>query len=98
MAECEHFGLLAQSVVDWARAKREEIEAESRRVIRSSYVEVLSVVSPAQRGEAAKWRENTADRYVDGLDGDGLIDALRAITRVRVAVERVRGESKSRGA
>ncbi len=90
-AECEHFGLLAQDVVDWSRAQRGEAEQEARELLRSTYVEILEVVSPHKKGEAAGWRKTTAARYVDGVKAEGLVDALRAITRLRVAVERAKG-------
>lgn len=93
-AECELFGLLAQDVVDWSAAQRRAIDTQARAYLRERYAEVLAVVSPPKRGEAAAWRSNTAARYVDGLSSDELVDALRVLTRVRAAVHHISSLSK----
>ena len=88
-ASCERFGLLGQEVAEFADAASARTRAEAENFLETQFDRILALISPKQRGEDRSWRQNSARELARSAAGEDLEAALRDLSRLRVAAERL---------
>ena len=92
-ASCERFGLLGHQVAEFAERSRERVQRDAEAFLVEQFDAVLAAASPRQKGEDASWRGTTARELASTAAREDLESALRDLSRLRAAVECLRGSN-----